>query len=80
MRRSKAEYQKKCKIKTVTFYTNKEDQELYEFANKINFQQFVKLWLKYLKPYKNVLDGLLITITIKPKEELGGDNGNIQDN
>ena len=46
MRKSKAEYQKKCKIKTVTFYTNKEDQELYEFANTINFQKFVKNALK----------------------------------
>ena len=42
MRKSKAEYQKKCKIKTVTFYTNKYDQTLYEYANSINFQKFVK--------------------------------------
>jgi len=69
MRKSKARYQKKCKIKTVTFYTNKEDQELYEFANAINFQHFVKLWLRHLKPYKNVLDEIIISITVKPKEE-----------
>lgn len=56
-------------MKTVTFYTNKEDQELYEFASAINFQHFVKLWLKHLKPYKNVLDQLIITITVKPKDE-----------
>ena len=42
MRKSKTDYQRKCKMKTVTFYTNKEEQELYEFANTLNFQKFVK--------------------------------------
>lgn len=40
MRKSKAEYQKQCKIKTVTFY--KKDTEILKLANAINFQKFVK--------------------------------------
>ena len=48
MRKSKAEYQKKCKIKTVTFYTNKEDQLLYKYASQINFQKCVKIHLRNL--------------------------------
>lgn len=56
MRKSKAEYQKKCKIKTVTFYTNKEDQELYEFANTINFQKFVKKQLQEHKEFLKAVD------------------------
>ena len=82
MNTAKKKYQKQCKIKTVTFYTNKEDQELYEFANTMNFQKFVKDNLKQemencklciieeafgsLENYENF------------KKELK--NGNIQDN
>ena len=49
MRKSKAEYQKQCTIKTVTFYKNNKDQELLLFANSINFQKFVKDKLKEAK-------------------------------
>ena len=40
MRKSKANYQKQCKIKTITFY--KKDGLLLYYANNINFQKFVK--------------------------------------
>ena len=40
MRKSKANYQKQCKIKTITFY--KKDGLMLYYANNINFQKFVK--------------------------------------
>ena len=44
MNESKKKYARKCKQKVVTFY--KCDEELLKFANRINFQAFVKLCLK----------------------------------
>ena len=70
-------------MKTVTFYTNKEDQELYEFANTINFQKFVKLELKM---FKRTIEGMkkagYRNTTIQKVMEMeiykGDGNGNIQ--
>ena len=44
MNKAKANYAKKCKSKIVTFYIK--DKELYEYANKINFQDYVKTCLR----------------------------------
>ena len=78
MRKSKAEYQKKCKIKTVTFYTNKEDQELYEFANTINFQKFVKQQLKaFINSRKHISKTLAYLVHDFFRKD-GGNNGDIQ--
>lgn len=40
MNKAKRRYAKACKVKTITFY--KKDADLLAFANKINFQAFVK--------------------------------------
>lgn len=40
MNETKRNYKRKCKTKLITFYLH--EKELYEFANKINFQKFVK--------------------------------------
>lgn len=40
MNEAKRKYAKACKVKTITFY--KKDADLLAFANKINFQAFVK--------------------------------------
>lgn len=42
MTETKKRYTKKCKVKTVTFYLNEHEQALYDYANSINFQAFVK--------------------------------------
>lgn len=44
MNKAKQNYRKKTKRKYVDFYLM--DKELYELACKINFQRFVKAWLK----------------------------------
>lgn len=44
MNKAKKTYAKKCKSKIVTFYLK--DKELYDYAKTINFQDFVKTWLR----------------------------------
>ena len=52
MNESKKKYARKCKQKVVTFYMC--DDELLAFASSINFQLFVKDFLKTcLEMYKN---------------------------
>ena len=46
MNKAKKTYKRKCKRKQITFYPNEEDTKLYNFANTINFQAFVKQCLK----------------------------------
>lgn len=79
MNKAKKNYQKQCTMKTVTFY--KKDAEILKYANCINFQKFVKDALHdTLLSYK--LCGLdpYFTDNVRPAEELGGSNGNIQEN
>lgn len=44
MNTAKRKYAKKCKSRIITFYLN--ETELYDFSKSINFQQFVKYFLK----------------------------------
>ena len=44
MNATKKKYQRKCKSKVITFYLH--EQDLLDYANKINFQKCVKNWLK----------------------------------
>lgn len=44
MKQAQKNYQRKCKVKTITFYLHEKD--LLDFANGINFQKFVKDCLK----------------------------------
>lgn len=44
MNKAKKTYAKKCKSKIVTFYLK--DKEIYEYANSINFQEYVKTCLR----------------------------------
>ncbi len=44
MNKAKKTYAKKCKSKIVTFYIK--DKEIYEYANSINFQEYVKTCLR----------------------------------
>lgn len=44
MNKAKKKYARKCKSKVVTFYLK--DKELYEYANTINFQDYVKSCLR----------------------------------
>lgn len=79
MNKAKKNYQKQCTMKTVTFY--KKDAEILKYANCINFQKFVKEALKdQLKAYASIGLDPYFTDIIKPAEELGGNNGNIQEN
>lgn len=79
MRKSKTDYQRKCKMKTVTFYTNKEDQELYELANSINFQKFVKEQLRKLKQTRNHVFETMANVINEFFHKDGGNDGTIQD-
>ena len=77
MRKSKTDYQRKCKMKTVTFYTNKEDQELYELANSINFQKFVKEQLRKLKQTRNHVSETMANVINEFFHKDGGNDGTI---
>ena len=79
MNKAKKNYQKQCKIKTITFY--KKDAEILKLANHMNFQKFVKQALQdQLDAYDTLGIDPYFTEVIKPWQELGGDNGNIQNN
>lgn len=65
-------------MKTVTFYTNKEDQELYEFANTINFQKFVKQQLKALINSREYICKTFANVVKDFFHKDGDNNGNIQ--
>ena len=76
MRKSKANYQKQCKIKTITFY--KKDGLLLYYANNINFQKFVKEALR-----KSIDELLICGVDVEGDYEryYGVDHGEfIQDN
>lgn len=76
MRKSKAEYQKQCKIKTITFY--KKDGLLLYYANNINFQKFVKDALR-----KSIDDLIICGVDVELDYKLycGVEHGkSIQDN
>lgn len=45
MNKAKKNYKNKCKRRNIDFYLH--EQDLYNFSKTINFQAYVKLWLKW---------------------------------
>ena len=63
MNKAKKTYKGKCKKKQVTFYPNEHDTALFNYANSINFQAFVK---------KALIDALIADVKkwVQPKSPL----------
>ena len=68
MNETKRNYRKKLKSKLITFYLH--EKELYEFANAINFQQFVKTCLKCEIIDKKMIENADVVISLNEEDYL----------